>query len=72
MQLVFNDEEEAAVYRYAKRKNITDGEAMQRIIESMTKGLMELASEDDDEIEFQRKRVQSKTLDNSTTDSDSD
>lgn len=76
MQIVLDDKEEAAVRRYAVRKQITYGEALQRIIDSMTKGLMELAREDDAEIvEFQkRKAVTTKieTLDNNAPDSDTD
>jgi len=76
MQIVLDDNEEAAVQRYAVRKQITYGEALQRIIDSMTKGLMELAREDDTEIvEFQRrKKVTTKieTLDINAPASDSD
>jgi hypothetical protein len=64
MQIVFNDEEEAAVTRYAVRHKITYGEALQRIIDAMTEGLMELARKDDDEI--------IETLDNNAPDSDTD
>lgn len=48
MQLVFNDQEEAAVQRYADKHNMTYGEALQKIIDAMTKGLINLAMEDDE------------------------
>lgn len=72
MQIVLNDEEEAAVRRYAVRKRITYGEALQIIIDSMTKGLMELAREDsyNEIIEFQRRKAKAVTTKIETLDSD--
>jgi len=48
MDLVFNKEEEAAVQRYADKHNISFGEALQKMIHAMTKGLMDMVKDDDD------------------------
>lgn len=48
MEIVFNDEEEEAVQRYADKHNLTYGEAVQKIINSMKEGLIKLAKEDDE------------------------
>jgi len=47
MEIVLNKEEEEAVQRYANNNKITYGEAWQRMVEAMKKGLIELASKDD-------------------------
>ena len=48
MQIGLNAEEEEAVKKYGEKHNITYGEALQKIIEAMTEGLMKLANEDVD------------------------
>ena len=57
MEIHFNEEEEKAIKRYAKINEITNGEALQKIIEAMQKGLMEINRD-------------AQALDNSTTDTD--
>jgi hypothetical protein len=71
MQIVLNDIEEEAVRNYGIKHKITYGEALQRIIDAMTKGLMELAREDD-EIGTFESTTKIETLDNMPSDSDSD
>ena len=39
-------QEEAAVQRYADKHGITYGETFQKMLDAMTKGLLELAVED--------------------------
>ena len=46
MQIVCDPHEEEAIQIYAERHNITFGEAFQRILDAMTKGLLELVNED--------------------------
>jgi hypothetical protein len=42
MEIHFNDVEEEAIKNYAKINNITYGEALQKIINAMQKGLNEI------------------------------
>jgi hypothetical protein len=46
MQIVMDPQEEAAVQRYADKHGLTYGEAFQRMLDAMTKGLLDLARED--------------------------
>ena len=48
MEIVFNKVEEEAVQSYAEKHKISYGEAVQEIIDAMTKGLVSLAQEDDE------------------------
>lgn len=48
MEIVFNELEEKAIQRYAEKHKITYGEGLQEIIDAMTKGLVKLASEDNE------------------------
>jgi hypothetical protein len=72
MQIVLNKEEEAAIRRYAVRKYITYDQALKRIIDAMTDGLMNLIKRDENELKFKELKTENtkiKALDNSTTDS---
>ena len=71
MEIVFNKIEEQAVQSYADKHKITYGEALQQIIDAMTKGLIELASEDDEFEIIRKTQTKIETVDNSTPDSDS-
>lgn len=46
MEIGFNEKEEKAIQVYADKHKITFGEAMQKMIDAMTKGLLDLAAED--------------------------
>ena len=48
MQVVLDPQEEAAVQRYADKHGLTYGEAFQRMLDAMTKGLLELAAADNE------------------------
>jgi hypothetical protein len=48
MEIVFNDQEEKAIQTYADKHNLTYGEGLQKMIDAMTKGLVELAAADDE------------------------
>ena len=68
MQIVLDESEEAAVSRYAERKNLTYDQAFKQIIDAMTQGLISLIIKD--EIDIDRETT-NKTLDISSPDSDS-
>lgn len=46
MEIAFNEQEEKAIQRYADKHNLTYGEALQKMMDAMTKGLVELAEAD--------------------------
>lgn len=51
MQIVMNPVEEEAVEKYAVKNNMTFDEAFKKIIDAMTKGLIEMIMEDEERIE---------------------
>jgi hypothetical protein len=71
VEIIFNEVEEKAVQSYADKHKITYGEALQQIIDAMTKGLIDLATEDDEFESIRKTQTKIETLDNSLTDSDS-
>ena len=66
VEIVFNKQEEEAVQRYADKHKLTYGQAVQAMMDAMTKGLLELAVEDD---EF-KTNTKIETLDLDAPDSD--
>ncbi len=61
MEIAFNKEEEKAIQRYADKHNLTYGQGLQKIIDAMTKGLVELAAADN-EFEYPNKLPNSSDL----------
>ena len=48
MRIILDKQEEEAVQRYADKHKLTYGEAFQKMLDAMTKGLLELAKEDNE------------------------
>ena len=48
MRIILDKQEEEAVQKYADKHKLTYGEAFQKMLDAMTKGLLELAKEDNE------------------------
>ncbi len=70
MEIVFNQTEEKALQAYADKHKITYGEALQQIIDAMTKGLIELAQEDSEFESITKTQTKIETVDFGPSDSD--
>ena len=55
MQILFDVQEEKAIQAYAGKHGLTFDEAMKKIIDAMTMGLLELAKEDGEFEDFLKK-----------------
>ena len=72
VEIVFNKQEEEAVQKYADKHNITYGQAVQTMMDAMTKGLVDLAVKDGEfeNIRDQKTTTKVETLDSDAPDSD--